>query len=80
MGNSVGLNVFDGSLQYYLKLVVLLFADDMVLFAECVKELQDVSKKLLSQWKLKMNPDKTKVVFFVKSLDTKTVLVSMTNL
>ena len=44
--------------------MVLLFTDDMVLFAESIKELQDLLDKFhiyCSQWKFKVNPDKTKV-------------------
>ena len=35
--NNFGLNIFDESIQGYLKLVVLLYADDTVLFAEMKK-------------------------------------------
>ena len=66
-GNNFGLNIFDDSLQCYLKLVVLLYADDMVLFAESIEELQDLLDKFhiyCSQWKLKVNHEKTKVVIF----------------
>ena len=36
------MNIFDDSLECYLKLVVLLYAVDMVLFAESIEELQDL--------------------------------------
>ena len=44
-GNNFGLNIFDDSLQCYLKLVFLLYIDDMVLFAESIEELQDLLDK-----------------------------------
>ena len=61
------MNIFDDSLQCYLNLVVLLYADDMVLFAESMEELQDLLDKFqiyCSQWKLKVNSEKSKVVIF----------------
>ena len=66
-GNNFGIKIFDYSLQCYLKLVVLLYADDMVLFAESMEELQDLLDKFqiyCSQWKLKVNSEKSKVVIF----------------
>ena len=66
-GNNFGMNIFDDSLQCYLKLVVLLYGDDMVLFAESMEELQDLLDKFqiyCSQRKLKVNSEKSKVVFF----------------
>ena len=66
-GNNFGMNIFDDSLQCYLKLVVLLYADDMVLFAESMEELQDLLDKFqiyCSQWKLKVNSEKSKVLIF----------------
>ena len=61
------MNIFDDSLQCYLKLVVLLYADNMVLFAESMEELQDLLDKFqiyCSQWKLKVNSEKSKVLIF----------------
>ena len=61
------MNIFDDSLQCYLKLVVLLYADDMVLFAESMEDLQDLLDNFqiyCSQWKLKVNSEKWKVVIF----------------
>ena len=66
-GNNFGQHIFEDSLQCYLKLVVLLYADDRMLFAESIEELQDLLDKFLiycSQWKLKVNHEKTKVVIF----------------
>ena len=49
------------------KLVVLLYADDLVLLDESMEELQYLLDKFqiyCSQWKLKVNSEKSKVVFF----------------
>ena len=63
----MGLSIFDDSLQCYLKLVVLLYTDNMVLLAENIEDLQDLLDKFhiyCSQWKLKVNHEKSKVVIF----------------
>lgn len=65
--NNFGLNIFDRSLQDYLKLAVLLYADDTVLFAENEEELQQLLNKFYiycSRWKLTVNPEKSKIVIF----------------
>ena len=49
------------------KRVVLLNACDTVLFAESIEELQDLLDKCkiyYSQWKRKVNPEKSKVLIF----------------
>ena len=64
------------------KLVVLLYTDDMVMFAESMEELQDLLDKFetyCTQWKLKVNSEKSKVVILVIGLDTEALLVSMVN-
>ena len=74
--------LFDYSSQCYLKLVVLLYADDMVLLDGSMEELQHLLDKFqiyCSQWKLKVNPEKSKVVFLVISPYTEALLVSMHN-
>ena len=43
--NNFGLNIFDRSLQDYLKQVILLYADDTVLFAENEEEPQQLLNK-----------------------------------
>ena len=61
------MSIFNDWLECYLKFVVLLYADDMVLFAESMEELQDLLDKLqiyCSQWKLKVNSEKSTVVIF----------------
>ena len=51
----------------FCKLFLLLFADDLVMFAESKIELQRLLNKLheyCSQWNLKVNIDKTNVIVF----------------
>lgn len=53
----------------YLKLLLLLYADDTVIFAETAKELQhalDVFQSYCNLWKLTVNLDKTQVLVFAK--------------
>ena len=60
-------NIFDESIQGYLKLKVLLYADDTVLFAESEEELQQLPfefQPYCSRWKLRFIPDKSKIVIF----------------
>lgn len=65
--SSVGLNFPNSDLQSFLKIVVLLYADDTVLFAESEDEmhflLNDFSK-YCKDWKLNINVDKTKFLIF----------------
>ena len=51
----------------YINLLLLLYADDTVLFATSPKKLQhslNVFKNYCDKWKLKINIDKTKIVVF----------------
>ncbi|KAL5013090.1 hypothetical protein ScPMuIL_011641 [Solemya velum] len=53
----------------YLKLLLLLYADDTIIFAETAKELQhalDVFQSYCNLWKLTVNLDKTQVLVFAK--------------
>lgn len=53
----------------YLKLYVLLYADDTVVLAESPVELQqalDAMYQYCNLWKLNVNTDKTKIVIFFK--------------
>ena len=55
------------NLDTYLKLYVLLYADDTVILAESPKELQlalDAMDQYCTLWKLKINVSKTKVLIF----------------
>ena len=56
--------------ERYLKLLVLMYADDTVIFADNATELQkalDNLEKYCTKWKLKVNCLKTKVAIFGKS-------------
>ena len=51
----------------YLKLFVLLYADDTVLFSDNASDLQlqlDIFFEYCSTWKLKVNTSKTKIIIF----------------
>ena len=64
--SSVGLNFLNNDLQSFLKIVVLLYADDTVLFAESEDEMQlllnDFSK-YCKDWKLNINVDNFFLIF-----------------
>ena len=52
-----------------LKLVLLLYADDIVLFAECAESLQNslnIPEGYCDRWKLTVNSTKTKVIILRK--------------
>ncbi len=58
---------FEENLGLYIKLFVLLYADDTVLFAESANDLQialNIFSEYCEKWKLKVNISKTKVIFF----------------
>ena len=53
----------------YLKLFLLLYADDTVIFAESPEDLQaalNIFEEYCSEWKLSINVSKTKIVVFSK--------------
>ena len=60
----------DDDVEVFLKLYVLLYADDTVIFAENATELQKALNAMFEYcnlWKLKVNPNKTKVLVFWKN-------------
>ena len=68
-----GLDTLNGlsfeNLNVYMKLFLLLYADDTVFFAESQQELQQILKLFehyCNIWKLKVNISKTKIVVFSK--------------
>ena len=66
---SLSQNYIDSELEFYIKLYILLYADDTVIFAENAKELQlalDALSDYCSIWNLKINIDKTKIIRFSK--------------
>ena len=71
--NVIGLkNISDeleNKINIYLKLVVILYADDTVLMAESASELQtllDTYYRYCITWKMKVNVDKTKIMICSK--------------
>jgi hypothetical protein len=56
----------------YVKMSILLYADDTVLFAKSAEGLQNALNAFhtyCKQWKLNVNVDKTKILFFLRSID-----------
>ena len=56
-------------LQTYLKLLIIMYADDTVLFASSKENLQKCLnglKQYCDKWKLQINTDKTKIIIFSK--------------
>ena len=63
------LNGYQGINMGMLKLCLLLYADDIVIFSETDMGLQhglDLLQEYCLRWKLKVNTDKTKVMVFKK--------------
>ena len=63
----VGLNIHDKYFDLFLRIIILMNADDTVLFAESEEELQTSLNDFVSycnEWKLTINPDKTKNLEF----------------
>ena len=61
------LEIYDNDLNVYLKLFVLLYADDTVVFAtseETLIQSLNLFSNYCNQWKLNINYDKTKVIVF----------------
>lgn len=57
----------DTEVSIFMKIIVLLYADDTIILANCEKDLQysfDRFNSYCQQWKLKVNANKTKVVIF----------------
>ena len=62
-------NVCQESLQLYVKLFLILYADDTALLSETVDGMQETLKcfeRYCEKWRLKVNSNKTKVVVFSK--------------
>ena len=68
--NGITCNIGYEDASVYLKILILLFADDTVLFAESDQELQyalDQFKEYCEEMKLTVNVEKTKIVIFTNS-------------
>ena len=60
-------NLDDDTVNVFLKLFLLLYADDTVIFAETPEKLQEglnAVKSYCDLWKLKLNASKCKVIIF----------------
>ena len=71
--NVTGLKTLSDELEqelgYYVKLFVIMYADDIVLLAESASNLQnrlDLFQEYCIKWKLKVNINKTKIMIFSK--------------
>jgi hypothetical protein len=67
--NGVSRDVLINGSHTFIKLFVLLYADDTVIFSDNDTDLQnalDNFKEYCEQWKLKINTDKTKIMIFSK--------------
>ena len=65
VANTCGMN--GDVINLFLKLFILLYADDTVIFTETPTKLQDglnCIKKYCDKWKLKLNPSKCKIMIF----------------
>ena len=64
----VDLNLsYDDRISEYLKLLIILYADDTAIFAENERDLQkslDVLQEYCDTWKVKVNSSKTKIMIF----------------
>jgi hypothetical protein len=75
----------ENCIQYigmYLKLFLLLYADDTVIFAESTEDLQaalNIFEEYCSEWKLSINVSKTKIVAFSKRKYNKKNCVLLNN-
>ena len=67
--NCVGLSIENSEINVYLKLLILLYADDTVILAESSDDLQQSLNHLQEYckiWKLTVNKIKTKICIFSK--------------
>ena len=65
--HDIATDIMDDNLVSYLKIYVLLYADDTILLAESPEELQAALNSMnlyCNDWNLKINVSKTKVVIF----------------
>ena len=68
-GGCKHLDFKDTMINNYLKLILLLYADDTVIFSNTAADLQkslDILYHYCSDWKLEVNNEKTKVIIFRK--------------
>ena len=69
LGHDINQILSDDDVEHFLKIYVLLYADDTIVLAESSSELQkalDAVHQYCENWKLTVNTDKTKIVIFSK--------------
>ena len=69
LSHDISLNLSDDDVEIFLRLYVLLYADDTIVMAESPQELQLALNAVCDychSWKLKVNTDKTKIMIFSK--------------
>lgn len=67
MASGVTCEINDIDIYAYIKILILLFADDTVLFSQTKEELQDtlnIFENYCDKWKLTVNVNKTKILIF----------------
>ena len=70
LANDINILLSDDDVEHFLKMYVLLYADDTIVLAESPSELQnalDAVANYCENWKLTVNTSKTKIVVFSKS-------------
>ena len=80
--NSIS-NELDSRLDIFMKLFIILYADDTVLMAESSSNLQtllDTFYLYCDTWKMKVNVDKTKIVVFSKGQLPRNLILIITGL
>ena len=56
----------------FMKLFLLLYADDIVIFSESANGLQkglDILNEYCQRWKLSVNPNRSKIIILEKAVD-----------
>ena len=69
LGHDINQILRDDDVEHFLKIYVLLYADDTIVLAESSSELQktlDAVHQYCENWKLTVDTDKTKIVIFSK--------------
>ena len=60
----LGTHLSDQDVEAYVRLYLLLYADDTIILADSPNQLQDVAERYCSDYKLKINTQKKKIVIF----------------
>jgi len=68
------------TLHIFIQIVVLLYADDTVIFSEsleCMQKALDIFQEYCNLWKLSVNSSKTKVIVFSKRKGRQTYVAKL---